>query len=202
MGKVREPIKKNSIAKKNKIIADGFELICKQGYHNVSCVDIAKYCHVSTGIIYQYFKDKRDIFIEGVKIYSDKIMFPIIKSIKDEHINKNNLEELINKIIKETIKQNTITKKAHQELMSMSCLDEEVADIFQNKEIEVSHYFIDILRANGFNNEHLHEKVHLIINLIDNLSHEIVYHKHEHINYDEMIRETVKIIVIILKEDK
>ena len=85
MGEVREPIKKNSIAKKNKIIADGFELICNKGYHNVSCVDIAKYCCVSTGIIYQYFKDKRNIFIEGVKLYSDKIMFPLLKIENKKH---------------------------------------------------------------------------------------------------------------------
>ena len=44
MGKIREPIKKNSIAKKKKIIAEGFKLICDKGYHNVSCVDIVKYC--------------------------------------------------------------------------------------------------------------------------------------------------------------
>lgn len=202
MGEIREPIKKNSIAKKNKIIADGFKLICKKGYHNVSCVDIAKYCRVSTGIIYQYFKDKRDIFIEGVQIYSDKIMFPLINIIKDQNINKSNLENLITKMIQETIKQNTITKKAHQELISMSCLDEEVANIFQKKELELSHQFLNILKSKEFSSQNLHEKVHLSINLINNLSYEIVYHQHECINYDIMIQETVKLIVFILKEDK
>ena len=77
MGQIREPIKKSSIEKKNKIIEKGFELMCTKGYHNVTCVDIAKYAGVSTGIIYQYFKDKRDIFIEGVKDYSNKIMIRV-----------------------------------------------------------------------------------------------------------------------------
>ena len=62
MGEIREPIKKSSIEKKNKIIEKGFELICNNGYYNVNCCDIAKYSGVSTGIIYQYFKDKKDIF--------------------------------------------------------------------------------------------------------------------------------------------
>ena len=35
--------------------------MCNKGYHNVSCVDIAKYAGVSTGLIYQYFTDKKDI---------------------------------------------------------------------------------------------------------------------------------------------
>ncbi len=200
MGEVREPIKKNSIAKKNKIIADGFELICNQGYHNVSCVDIAKYCGVSTGIIYQYFKDKRDIFIEGVKLYSDNIMFPLLK-IENKKITKDNIEFIMKDIILKSIKQNTMTKKAHQELMSMSCLDKEVLKIFSDKELEITEKLVDILKHNGFSEINLNEKVHLIINLIDDLCHETVYHKHQNINYDVLIDETVKLIVNILKEN-
>ena len=200
MGEVREPIKKNSIAKKNKIIADGFELICNQGYHNVSCVDIAKYCGVSTGIIYQYFKDKRDIFIEGVKLYSDNIMFPLLK-IENKKITKDNIEFIMKDIILKSIKQNTMTKKAHQELMSMSCLDKKVLKIFSDKELEITEKLVDILKHNGFREINLNEKVHLIINLIDDLCHETVYHKHQNINYDVLIDETVKLIVNILKEN-
>ena len=95
----REPIKKNSIEKKNRIIEKGFELMCNKGYHNVSCVDIAKYSNVSTGIIYQYFKDKRDIFIEGVKDYSNKIMFPMIDILDTKSIDKKNLENIISDMI-------------------------------------------------------------------------------------------------------
>ena len=200
MGEVREPIKRNSIAKKNKIIADGFELICNQGYHNVSCVDIAKYCGVSTGIIYQYFKDKRDIFIEGVKLYSDKIMFPLSK-IENKKITKDNIEFIMKDIILKSIKQNTMTKKAHQELMSMSCLDKKVLKIFSDKELEITEKLVNILKHNGFREINLNEKVHLIINLIDDLCHETVYHKHQNINYDVLIDETVKLIVNILKEN-
>ncbi len=200
MGEVREPIKRNSIAKKNKIIADGFELICNQGYHNVSCVDIAKYCGVSTGIIYQYFKDKRDIFIEGVKLYSDNIMFPLLK-IENKKITKDNIEFIMKDIILKSIKQNTMTKKAHQELMSMSCLDKKVLKIFSDKELEITEKLVNILKHNGFREINLNEKVHLIINLIDDLCHETVYHKHQNINYDVLIDETVKLIVNILKEN-
>lgn len=200
MGKVREPIKKNSIAKKNKIIADGFKLICNKGYHNVSCVDIAKYCGVSTGIIYQYFKDKRDIFIEGVKLHSDKIMFPLL-NLENKKITKDNIKIIIKDIILKSIKQNTMTKNAHQELMSMSCLDNEVLKIFSTKESEMTEKLVDILKHNGFSEIKLKEKVHLIINLIDDLCHEAVYHKHENINYDVLIDETVKLIIDILKEN-
>ena len=64
--------------------------MCEKGYHNVNCVDIAKYAGVSTGIIYQYFTDKRDIFIEGVKNYSSNIMFPMIDILDNTKIIKIN----------------------------------------------------------------------------------------------------------------
>ena len=129
MSEVREPIKKTSIAKKERIIKKGFELMCNKGYHNVSCVDIAKYANVSTGIIYQYFNDKRDIFIEGTKDYADKIMFPMLGIIDNKDVDKKNIREVFVKMIDSYIKTHTIKKEPHEELMAMSCLDKDIANI-------------------------------------------------------------------------
>ena len=134
MSEVREPIKKTSIAKKERIIKKGFELMCNKGYHNVSCVDIAKYANVSTGIIYQYFNDKRDIFIEGTKDYADKIMFPMLGIIDNKDVDKKNIREVLVKMIDSYIKTHTIKKEAHEELMAMSCLDKDIANIFNDRE--------------------------------------------------------------------
>ena len=58
INEIREPIQKRSIEKKEKIIKSGFELICEKGYYNTNTAEIAKAAGVSTGIVYQYFKDK------------------------------------------------------------------------------------------------------------------------------------------------
>ena len=52
----------------------------------------------------------------------------------------------------------------------------------------------EILIENGFNSENINEKVHISINLIDNLCHEIVYHNHDLINYDKMTDLVIKSI--------
>ena len=75
---IREPVQKRSIEKKEKIIKAGFELICENGYHNTDTSKIAKKAGVSTGIVYQYFKDKRDIFVAGLEKYADNIFYPMI----------------------------------------------------------------------------------------------------------------------------
>ena len=75
---IREPIQKRSIEKKEKIIKAGFELICDKGYYNTNTAEIAKAAGVSTGIVYQYFKDKHDILIAGLNNYADSIFFPTL----------------------------------------------------------------------------------------------------------------------------
>lgn len=198
MSEVREPIKKTSIAKKERIIKKGFELMCNKGYHNVSCVDIAKYANVSTGIIYQYFNDKRDIFIEGTKDYADKIMFPMLGIIDNKDVDKKNIREVLVKMIDSYIKTHTIKKEAHEELMAMSCLDKDIANIFNDREMLLTMKVSSILIKGGFNNKNIEEKVHLLIGIIDNYSHEVVYHKHNDLNYDVMKEELLDIIVNFL----
>lgn len=198
MSEVREPIKKTSIAKKERIIKKGFELMCNKGYHNVSCVDIAKYANVSTGIIYQYFNDKRDIFIEGTKDYADKIMFPMLGIIDNKDVDKKNIREVLVKMIDSYIKTHTIKKEAHEELMAMSCLDKDIANIFNDREMLLTMKVSSILIKGGFNDKNIEEKVHLLIGIIDNYCHEVVYHKHNDLNYDVMKEELLDIIVNFL----
>lgn len=198
MSEVREPIKKTSIAKKERIIKNGFELMCNKGYHNVSCVDIAKYANVSTGIIYQYFNDKRDIFIEGTKDYADKIMFPMLGIIDNKDVDKKNIREVFVKMIDSYIKTHTIKKEPHEELMAMSCLDKDIANIFNDREMLLTMKVSSILIKGGFNDKNIEEKVHLLIGIIDNYCHEVVYHKHKDLNYDVMKEELLDIIVNFL----
>ena len=199
--KVREPIKKNSIEKKQRIISKGFTLMCEKGYHNVNTVQIAKYAGVSTGIVYQYFTSKKDIFIEGVKEYSNSIMFPMINILDNIVIDKNNIEMILSKMIDSFINTHTLKKEAHEELMAMSYLDSNVADIFKENEIVMTEKISKILVNSGFKSTNIKEKVHILIGLVDNYCHEVVYHKHNIINYDVMKSEILSLAISLLEED-
>ena len=190
----RIPTQKRSIEKRNKIIEKGFELMCEKGYYNTSTPDIAESAEVSTGIIYQYFNDKKDIFIEGIKEYSNSIMFPMINVLESQKIEINNLDKLLNTMIDKFIETHTISKKAHEELIAMSHLDSDIATIFKNFEFETTEKIVTLLENNNIHLENPMEKVHIIINIVDNLCHEIVYHKHTQINYDIMKTEVINII--------
>lgn len=195
--KIREPIQKRSIEKKGKIIKAGFDLICEKGYHNTNTAEIAKAAGVSTGIVYSYFKDKRDIFIEGIKEYATSIMYPMIEI--STSVDLNNIKELLENMIDVFIKNHKISKSAHEEMMAMSHLDEDIANIFNESEINMTNSIVEILKNNGFDIPNLNEKVHLIIGIVENLCHEIVYHKHSSLDYDVMKNEVINIIMNILQ---
>ena len=194
---IREPVQKRSIEKKEKIIGSGFELICEKGYYNTNTAEIAKNAGVSTGIIYQYFKDKHDIFIEALKKFADNIFYPML-DIPLKSFDKNNLNEIVRKMIDNFIQNHKLSQSAHEEIMAMAHSDKDVAFYFHKREIEMTEKIYDLLVENGFDSKNLMEKSHIAIGLIDNLCHEIVYHKHNELDYDVMTNICIETIVKLL----
>lgn len=194
---IREPVQKRSIEKKEKIIESGFELICEKGYYNTNTAEIAKNAGVSTGIIYQYFKDKHDIFIEALKKFADNIFYPML-DIPLKSFDKNNLNEIVRKMIDNFIQNHKLSQSAHEEIMAMAHSDKDVAFYFNKREIEMTEKIYDLLVKNGFDSKNLMEKSHIAIGLIDNLCHEIVYHKHSELNYNVMTDICIETIVKLL----
>ncbi len=195
---IREPIQKRSIEKKEKIIKYGFELICEKGYHNTNTAEIAKAAGVSTGIVYQYFNDKRDIFLQGIEQYSKSLLFPI-NEISISKSKTSTLEEDLINVINKSIKNHKLSESAHEEIYSLQHSDPDVAKIFFEQEIQATNRLISVLENKNIQTENIREKAHLIISMIDNLCHEVVYHKHKDMNYDIMKEIVVKSIINLLK---
>ena len=196
---IREPIQKRSIEKKEKIIKAGFNLICEKGYYNTNTAEIAKSAGVSTGIVYQYFKDKHDILIAGIERYACDIFYPMLNVVNNEiKLDKNNIKQVLRDMICRFIENHKLSQSAHEEIMAMTHSDAEVAHFFQKYEIYMTNTITDILIRSGFSNIDLLEKVHISINLIDDLCHEIVYHKHEILNYNVMIDLVIETIINLI----
>ena len=200
MSETRMPVQKRSVEKRERIVRNGFELMCNNGYFNTTTSDVAKYVGVSTGIIYQYFNDKKEIFIEGFSKYSDDIMFPILDILKNNTIKLDNMEKLLNEMLNVFIEKHTLLKRAHEEMLALAHLDEDIDKIFLEQEVEATKAVTNVLRENGIGGEGLEERVHIIIGIVENYCHEIVYHKHSILNYDVMKNEVINVICHMLKD--
>lgn len=197
---IREPKQQRAINKKDRIIEAGFELICENGYYNTNTAEIAKKADVSTGIVYQYFKDKHDILMEAIEKYGEDIFFPMLK-LSYKEINITNFNETIRNMIENYVTNHKVSKIAHEEIMAMVHSDKDIADYYYKRELEMTDTLKTILIKNNFSEQNLYEKIHVMIGLIDNLCHEKIYHKHSSMNYDIMTDIVIENIEQLFKED-
>ena len=156
---VRLPRQERAIEKKNKIINAGYELFSEVGYYGTNTAEIAKRAGVSTGIVYGYFSDKRDIMICVLEIYLDKVVAPLLKFF-DKLKAPLNLEEIVPTVINEVIKIHKHNNKIHEALHSLSGSDEAVnakfIELEDNLTLKISQALINL----GLASENIHEKVH------------------------------------------
>ena len=191
---VRQPRQERSIEKKNKIIVAGYELFSEVGYYGTNTAEIAKRAGVSTGIVYGYFSDKRDILICVLEIYINKVFDPILK-IFDKLKAPISFSEVIPKVIDETIKIHKKNTKIHEALHSLASTDEAVNATFIELEDNITAKIAERLSVLHENVENAMEKIHFAMNIIQSFSHEYVFDKHEY------MREMVTKILINLFEN-
>ena len=119
-------------------------------------------------------------------------MLTVTSNIK---IDKNNLDVVLRNMINTFIENHKLSQIAHEEIMAMTHSDKEIAEFFQENEMAMTKNISKILLDNGFDARNLDEKVHIAIHLIDDLCHEIVYHKHKDLDYDIMINLVIENIL-------
>ena len=125
MSEVRTPRQERSIATKNKIIEAGYDLFSKVGYYSTNTAEIAKKAGVSTGIVYGYFKDKRDILLDVLDIYLKKVLDPVFVTF-DALTAPVNFESLVPQILDVTIDAHRNNANIHEALHAMTASDEAV----------------------------------------------------------------------------
>ena len=106
-----------------------------------------------------------------------------------------NFEKLLENMIENYINNHKISKIAHEEIMAMVHSDKEIAEFYYKNEIEMTNKIKRLLIYNNFKDNNLEEKTHIMINLIDDLCHEVIYHKHYDMNYDIMKKLVIETII-------
>lgn len=193
---VRVPKQERSIEKKNKIIEAGYELFSEVGYYGTNTAEIAKRADVSTGIVYGYFRDKRDILICVLDIYINKVFDPFLRLFEKLTL-PIDFNSLIPKLIDQTIKTHKNNTKIHEVLHALASTDEAVNAEFIALEDQITVKISEKFEKLGLKVENALEKIHFAMDIIQSFSHEFVYDKHDYIDYDVMKNMVVKAITTL-----
>lgn len=188
----RQPVQQRSIETKQKIINAGYKLFETLGYHKTNTASIAKTAQVSTGIVYGYFKDKKDILKEVLNEYIKKVYNPIFDLI-DNLAQKQNIDFMINKVLDLAEKLHKESCDMHRELAAVAGVDEDINNTFLDLQDVVTEKFVQKLKILKYENI-TNENIHLAMNLIESYVHEVVYDNHKYINYSKL-RESVIFLI-------
>ena len=190
MTKTREPTQKRSIEKRQKIVKAGFDLFCEKGYYKTNTAEIAKYAGVSTGALYSYFEDKRQIFIEAFQQHLDAISSELLQQL----ISLPEVLELstfIEKWIEGYINLYAKSNHALVQLRLVIVDDKEINHHFSALENTYFSNIADILKTRGIICADLFEKVYISCILIDSLRQEKTSFSHNGLDF-EIIKKQVK----------
>ena len=190
MTKTRVPTQKRSIEKRQKIVKAGFDLFCEKGYYKTNTAEIAKYAGVSTGALYSYFEDKRQIFIEAFQQHLDAISSELLQQL----ISLPEVLELstfIEKWIEGYIDLYAKSNHALVQLRLVIVYDKEINHHFSALENTYFSNIADILKTRGIICADLFEKVYISCILIDSLRQEKTSFSHNGLDF-EIIKKQVK----------
>ena len=182
---VREPKQERSIEKKNRIIDAGYELFSEVGYYNTNTAEIARRAGVSTGIVYGYFRDKKDILRKVTKLYMQRITTPIFELFEtlDKPFEPRKLVPAIVDMVLNAHKDNA---KIHEALHALTHTDKEISDEFIRLEDELTLRIAKKLTDVGLIKTDAREKVHFAMDILQSFAHEYVYDHHDYIDYSRM----------------
>ena len=190
MTKTRVPTQKRSIEKRQKIVKAGFDLFCEKGYYKTNTAEIAKYASVSTGALYSYFEDKRQIFIEAFQQHLDAISSELLQQLISlpERLE---LSTFIEKWIEVYIDLYAKSNHALVQLRLVIVDDKEINQHFSALENTYFSNIADILKTRGIICADLFEKVYISCILIDSLRQEKTSFSHNGLDF-EIIKKQVK----------
>ena len=188
-----------SIETRNKILAVGMDLLLKKGFHRITTDDIAKAAGLSTGIIYHYFKDKKDILISALEIHADNIFSDVLNVYQTNILELGgNFEDFLRLVFNYFLEYHKKNWEVHEEMESLYHSDPDIAYCMDKFWIKAFDMLAEILISKGFSEIHIRDNIRMILNFIECYCHTYMRPVNENLDQDYMLDKTIKIIMELL----
>lgn len=196
MADKRIPVQRRSIERKQKILSSGFKLFCEHGYYKTNTIEIAKHAGVSTGAVYSYFKDKREIYIAAFDYYLEEISGRLFKELEQSQTLP--LPDFVENWVTVYLELYAASGHALAQLRMMILEDEEINRHFSDLENEYFMKLIRLLNKNGVERADLMETIYTCCILIDALRQEQSSFSHIGLNFFNFKEQVTRTILQLL----
>jgi AcrR family transcriptional regulator len=186
---IREPKQKRSIEKKQSIIRASYKLFSNKGYYKTNTAEIAQEAGISTGIVYSYFQDKKDILLEVVKLYISSLSEQF-RPLLSTTISQDNVSNIIKDLIDIVISSHVMNVEAQKDIFIL----------FSDFENSILSKLYALLAAGGFSKTNLLEKVRISYGIVEQMCHDYIQKKQTQEELDTAKSLAIHIIVTLLND--
>lgn len=190
------PKQKRSIETRLKILSVGGDLILQKGYHNITADDIAKAAGLSTGIVYHYFRDKKDILIQALQMAADHLMGDVTRFYHEAENGDKGIEfdAFAEKTLDYLLEYHQRNWAVHEELEALCHTDADIAEVsdgfWQNMYEKMEQVFL----VKGANPEKSAENVRMAVNYIECFCHTYMHPIDPDLDQTYMRKKTIEIV--------
>jgi AcrR family transcriptional regulator len=193
--KIRSPVQKRSIKTKNKIIDAAEYLFSKKGFYKINSKDIAKHAGVAIGSFYAYFNDKKEVLIEALNRYNEKVFLNVKEFQENIKLEEKNPRLYIYEIIDNVINAHGILPEFHEEINFLMHTDPDIKKImekYQELSVNVAFNLLNKIKKN-LKIKDIDTAAKLITLVIEEVAHIIVFDNKKY-DKDKLIKELADMI--------
>jgi len=190
------PKQKRSIETRLKILTVGGELILKKGYHNVTADEIAKEAGVSTGIVYHYFRDKKDILLTALDMTAEHLISDVAKFYHEAESSQDEMDfdAFAEKTMDYILEYHRRNWEVHEEMEALYHTDAEIAAVSDTFWQKMYTTFEEILLTKGAKKEHLSENIRMAMNYFECYCHTYMHPINDALDQEYMREKTIETI--------
>ncbi len=196
---VRQPKQDRSMETKERIILAGLRLFSDKGYHKTNSKEIVRAAGTGIGTFYDYFTDKKDLFVELLIRHRDES----IKLLQLPFIPKNTkgmqLKKIISDIIKSGFKFHENSPEFHKEAVLLRHSDKDIEHILNEWDEALRKVIIGFLESlqNEVRLKDVEAASYIIIRTIEDNIHSIC-HSRLSIDKERLRNELVDLLYMYI----
>lgn len=146
---VRIPKQKRSLETLGRIAEAGEKMFSEKGFHGTNSKEIAAAAGVSIGAFYDYFPDKKALFMEVSRRYTRRVMDRVFPDGPPAEARQIAPHDVVYGIIRAALDAHDLSPRFHREAMAMRYSDPDIQSLMDEEEEEILSRLRETLRGAG-----------------------------------------------------
>jgi AcrR family transcriptional regulator len=143
----RKPVQKRGIETRAKLIEAAKQLFIEKGYYKTHGPEIAARAGLATGTFYSYFKDKKDVLMELIRLFYKEAMDRALSILDMNSLKTGDTRSIIREMLRTMVTVHQEQKDIHKAIYPLILMDEAIMALTREEDRKVIDFIAAYFRA-------------------------------------------------------